>query len=79
MPNGKTTSVKVRVTYPDGSSELVNVPLTARAPEEVVVEDKGSSTSVGWIAVLVGALALLAGVGFAAFLNQDKIMQVLGR
>ena len=79
VPNGKTTSVKVRVTYPDGSSELVNVPLTARAPEEVVVEDKGSSTSVGWIAVLVGALALLAGVGFAAFLNQDKIMQVLGR
>ncbi|PLA28997.1 hypothetical protein CYJ45_01765 [Corynebacterium coyleae] len=79
VPNGKTTSVKVRVTYPDGSSELVNVPLTARAPEKVVVEDKGSSTSVGWIAVLVGALALLAGVGFAAFLNQDKIMQVLGR
>lgn len=80
VPEGDTATVKVRVKYPDGSSEVVNVPLAATAPKEApVTQEAGSSLDASWIVVIVGVIALLAGTGFAAFLNQDKIMQALGR
>ena len=72
VPVGATATVPVKVTYPDGSTETVNVPVKAQSEG-----NRGSSIGGSWIAVLLGVLALLAGAGYGAWLNQDKIMEAL--
>ena len=72
VPVGTTATVPVKVTYPDGSTETVNVPVKAQSEG-----NRGSSIGGSWIAVLLGVLALLAGAGYGAWLNQDKIMEAL--
>ena len=72
VPVGATATVPVKVTYPDGSTVTVNVPVKAQSEG-----NRGSSIGGSWIAVLLGVLALLAGAGYGAWLNQDKIMEAL--
>ena len=72
VPVGTTATVPVKVTYPDGSTVTVNVPVKAQSEG-----NRGSSIGGSWIAVLLGVLALLAGAGYGAWLNQDKIMEAL--
>ena len=52
--------------------QIVEYPVTATAAPETKPQ-QGSSASAGWIAVVLGALVAIAGVGYAAFLNQDAI------
>lgn len=77
VPVGAKANVPVKVTYPDGSTETVNVPVVAQAEAGGGSSIGGSSVSGSWIAVLLGVLALLAGAGYGAWLNQDKIMEAL--
>ncbi|QNP90821.1 carboxypeptidase regulatory-like domain-containing protein [Corynebacterium lujinxingii] len=77
VPVGAKANVPVKVTYPDGSTETVNVPVVAQAEAGGGSSIGGSSVSSSWIAVLLGVLALLAGAGYGAWLNQDKIMEAL--
>lgn len=72
VPAGTVLKVPVKATFPDGSTKIVEYPLTAAAPPETKPQ-QGSSVSAGWIAVVLGALAAIAGIGYAVFLNQDAV------
>ncbi|MGV0372165.1 Rib/alpha-like domain-containing protein [Corynebacterium pilbarense] len=72
VPAGTVLKVPVKATFPDGSTKIVEYPLTAAAPPETKPQ-QGSSESAGWIAVVLGALAAIAGIGYAVFLNQDAV------
>lgn len=72
VPAGTVLKVPVKATFPDGSTKIVEYPVTATAAPETKPQ-QGSSASAGWIAVVLGALVAIAGVGYAAFLNQDAI------
>lgn len=72
VPAGTVLKVPVKATFPDGSKKIVEYPLTAAAPPETKPQ-QGSSVSAGWIAVVLGALAAIAGIGYAVFLNQDAV------
>ena len=71
VPAGTVLKVPVKATFPDGSTKIVEYPLTAAPPE--TKPQQGSSVSAGWIAVVLGALAAIAGIGYAVFLNQDAV------
>ena len=81
VPVGTVLKVPMKVTFPDGSTKIVEYAFTATdtpAPAEKQNRTSsgssdGSSASGGWIAVVLGLLAMIAGVGYAAFLNQDAI------
>ena len=77
VPPGTVLTVPLEVTFPDGSKKIVEYPVTATGTTPPV-EESGSSVG-GWIAVVLGALAALAGIGFAAFVNQDAIRAQLQR
>jgi len=90
---GTVLKVPMKVTFPDGSTKIVEYAFTATdTPAPAVKQNRtssgssdgssigssagssdGSSASGGWIAVVLGLLAMIAGVGYAAFLNQDAI------
>lgn len=72
VPAGTVLKVPVKATFPDGSTKIVEYPVTATAAPETKPQ-QGSSASAGWMAVVLGALVAIAGVGYAAFLNQDAI------
>lgn len=76
VPVGQSIAVPVDVTYPDGSTARVEVPFTA-AEQEAPVKSQGSSANLDWLVILLGALAALAGAGYAAWLNQDRIAGAL--
>lgn len=76
VPVGQSITVPVDVTYPDGSTARVEVPFTA-AEQEAPVKSQGSSANLDWLVILLGALAALAGAGYAAWLNQDRIAGAL--
>lgn len=76
VPVGQAIAVPVDVTYPDGSTARVEVPFTA-AEQEAPVKSQGSSANLDWLVILLGALAALAGAGYAAWLNQDRIAGAL--
>ena len=81
VPVGTVLKVPMKVTFPDGSTKIVEYAFTATdTPAPAVKQNRtssgssdGSSASGGWIAVVLGLLAMIAGVGWAAFLNQDAI------
>lgn len=75
VPVGQEVTVPVRMTYPDGSTEVVQVPVAVRG--EVASQSKGSSDSLGWLVVLLGVIAAVSGIGYAAWLNQDEIKAIL--
>lgn len=75
VPVGQEVTVPVRINYPDGSTEVVKVPVAVRG--EVASQSKGSSENLGWLAVLLGVLAAVSGIGYAAWLNQDDIKAAL--
>lgn len=80
---GNQVMVPVQVTYPDGSTSVVAVPVTAPKPPAAPTptqqpQDDGSSTGT-WIAVVVGALTALAGAGFALWLNRDEVRRALAQ
>ena len=81
VPVGQEVKVPVRMTYPDGSTEVVEVPFTAaqqQAEGEVASQgSSGSSVSTGWLVVLLGALAAVTGIGYAVFVNQDQVKALL--
>ncbi|OFT59360.1 hypothetical protein HMPREF3151_01735 [Corynebacterium sp. HMSC05H05] len=71
VPAGTVLKVPVQATFPDGSTKIVEYPVAAAAP--AAKTQQGSSESAGWIAVVLGALAAIAGIGYAVFLNQDAV------
>ena len=81
VPVGTVLKVPMKVTFPDGSTKIVEYAFTATdTPAPAVKQSRtssgssdGSSASGGWIAVVLGLLAMIAGVGWAAYLNQDAI------
>ena len=93
VPVGTALKVPMKVTFPDGSTKIVEYAFTATdTPAPAVKQNRtssgssdgssigssdgssdGSSASGGWIAVVLGLLAMIAGVGWAAYLNQDAI------
>ncbi|OHR20807.1 Rib/alpha-like domain-containing protein [Corynebacterium sp. HMSC034A01] len=77
VPVGTVLKVPMKVTFPDGSTKIVEYAFTATdSPTPAAKQNgtsSGSSVSAGWIAVVLGLLAMIAGVGWAAFLNQDAI------
>lgn len=80
---GQEALIPVHVTYPDGSSEIVTIPVTAVKPPQIrqtqPVEDDTTGSSVSWLPIVLGVLAALAGAGYAAFMNQDYLRDVLGQ
>ena len=72
VPAGTVLKVPVKATFPDGSTKIVEYPVTAAAAPAAKPQ-QGSSASAGWIAVVLGALAAIAGIGYAVFLNQDAV------
>ena len=72
VPAGTVLKVPVKATFPDGSTKIVEYPVTAAAAPAAKPQ-QGSSASAGWIAVVLGALAAIAGIGYAVFLNQDVV------
>lgn len=80
---GQEVLIPIRVTYPDGSSEVVTIPVSAVKPVEVrqtqPVADDAAGSSVSWLPIVLGAVAALAGAGYAAFVNQDYIRSVLSQ
>ena len=85
VPDGQEVKIPVRMTFPDGSTKVVEVPFRAEVPATVAdpvgqrpAEGASSQSSKGsWLAVLLGALAAIAGVGYAVYLNQDKVKELL--
>ena len=76
VPAGTVLKVPVKATFPDGSTKIVEYPFTATGTPAAQPK-QGSSVSAGWIAVVLGALTAIAGVGYAAFVNQDAIKSQL--
>lgn len=73
VPVGTVLKVPLEVTFPDGSKKIVEYPVTATGKQDPAPAPERGSSAGGWIAVVVGAIAALAGIGYAAFLNQDAI------
>ena len=81
VPVGTVLKVPMKVTFPDGSTKIVEYAFTATDTPAPAAKQNGtssgssdgSSASGGWIAVVLGLLAMIAGVGWAAYLNQDAI------
>ena len=75
------TSVKIPVvaTFADGSQKLVTVTANVvAAPAPVVATTPapaGSAEGKGWLWIVLGTLAALGGIGFAATLNQQWIRE----
>ena len=75
------TSVKIPVvaTFTDGSQKLVTVPANVvAAPAPVAATTPapaGSAEGKGWLWIVLGTLAALGGIGFAATLNQQWIRE----
>lgn len=66
------------VTYPDGSQRTQPVPLHAKDAVKPAPAPKTSSTAT-WLPIVLGLLAALGGAGYAAFVNQDHIRQLLSK
>lgn len=81
VPHGDKALVPVKVTYPDGSSRLVAVPVTATRPVQPqvpeAVEPDGSSIRT-WLPILIGALVAIGATGYAVWLNQDALLAAMG-
>ncbi len=76
VPHGSVIKVPLEVRFSDGSTTVVEYPVTATG-KGAPAKTGGSSENGGWIAVVLGALAALAGLGFAVYLNQDAINALL--
>lgn len=80
---GQDVLIPIRVTYPDGSSEVVTIPVSAVKPPHLgqtqPVADDAAGSSVSWLPIVLGAVAALAGAGYAAFINQDSIKRLLSQ
>lgn len=80
VPDGDQVLVPVRVTYPDGSTRVVAVPVTASQPARTTLpaapEPDGSSIS-NWLPILLGALVAIGATGYAVWLNQDELRKAL--
>ncbi len=66
------------VTYPDGSQRTQSVTLYAKDAVKPAPATKASSTAT-WLSIVLGLLAALGGAGYAAFVNQDHIRQLLSK
>lgn len=66
------------VTYPDGSQRTQRVILHAKDAVKPAPAPKTSSTAT-WLPIVLGLLAALGGAGYAAFVNQDHIRQLLSK
>lgn len=66
------------VTYPDGSQRTQRVTLHAKDAVKPAPAPKTSSTAT-WLPIVLGLLAALGGAGYAAFVNQDHIRQLLSK
>lgn len=66
------------VTYPDGSQRTQPVTLHAKDAVKPAPAPKTSSTAT-WLPIVLGLLAALGGAGYAAFVNQDHIRQLLSK
>lgn len=81
LVGGNQTLVPVQVTYPDGSVNVVAVPVTAPEPAIAPAQQPqpGQKPRMNWIPAVVGAIAALAGVGFALWLNRDEVRRALAQ
>lgn len=81
VPDGDQVLVPVKVTYPDGSTRVVAVPVTAAQPARPALpaapEPDGSSIS-SWLPILIGALIAIGATGYAVWLNQDELRARFG-
>lgn len=77
--SGTSVTIPVVATFTDGSQKLVAtsanvvaapVPVTATAPSPT-----GSAEGKGWLWIVLGTLAAIGGIGFAATLNQQWIRE----
>lgn len=73
VPVGTVLKVPLEVTFPDGSKKIVEYPVTATGKQDPAPAPEQGSSAGSWIAVVVGVIAALAGIGYAVFLNQDAI------
>lgn len=82
VPNGDQALVPVKVTYPDGSSGLIAVPVTASQPQlaqpQAPKQEEPEESSIrGWLPVLLGALVAIGAGGYAVWLNRDELRRTL--
>lgn len=78
VPNKQEVLVPVSLTYPDGSTATVAVPVTAVQPTSADGAATGSST-IDIVVVLIGALAAIGATGYALWLNQDEVRRFLNQ
>ena len=79
----KSVQVPVVVSYPDGSQRIKNVEADAPALQTVTPTPQdapsGASSGYNWVPIVLGLLAAIGGVGYAAFVNQDHIRRMLSQ
>ncbi|PAT10705.1 hypothetical protein CKJ80_04820 [Corynebacterium hadale] len=79
----KSVQVPVVVSYPDGSQRIKNVEANAPALQTVTPTPQdapsGASSGYSWVPIVLGLLAAIGGVGYAAFVNQDHIRRMLSQ
>ncbi|MBL7285504.1 hypothetical protein GW964_04505 [Corynebacterium godavarianum] len=79
----KSVQVPVVVSYPDGSQRIKNVKANAPALQTVTPTPQdapsGASSGYSWVPIVLGLLAAIGGVGYAAFVNQDHIRRMLSQ
>lgn len=78
-PAGASVSIPVVATFADGSAKLVTTSAKVAAAQAPVVtttaEASGSAEGKGWLWIVLGTLAAIGGIGFAASLNQQWIRE----
>ena len=79
VPDKQEVLVPVSLTYPDGSTRTVAVPVTAVQPTSADANAAAGSSTIDIIVVLVGALAAIGATGFALWLNQDEVRRFLNQ
>lgn len=82
LVGGNQALVPVQVTYPDGSVSVVAVPVTAPKPAPAPAQQQSQPDQkprMNWVPIVVGAIAALAGVGFALWLNRDEVRRALAQ
>lgn len=79
VPDKQEVLVPVSLTYPDGSTRTVAVPVTAVQPTSADANAAAGSSTIDIIVVLVGALAAIGAVGYALWLNQDEVRRFLNQ
>lgn len=76
---GTSVTIPVVVSFTDGSQKLVTVSANVIvAPAPIVATtpaSAGSAEGKGWLWIVLGTLAALGGIGFAATLNQQWIRE----